>query len=117
MFVDRLLASWAAWARATSMPTVSRPSLTYSSGRDTHACVLNLPDDDFGKVDSAVAKLTVERRVVVWIHYYCRSEYESKRRKATLCGMSLRAYEALLREAQLDVLATLGVEVEGWQAL
>jgi DNA-directed RNA polymerase specialized sigma24 family protein len=113
LFVDRLLAGWASWARRVQMPLVSQPSLTYSSGRDGHAVVLNLPDDEFDKVDKAIARLVPERRTIIVMHY-CRSDYESKRRKATMCGMTLREYEAVLRNAQLDVVEQLGDDVYSW---
>lgn len=113
-FIDRVLESWAAWARNSGMPICSSSSLAYSSGRDSLLSVLPLSDDNFGRVDQAVARLHVDSRAIVHVHY-CRHESESKRRKAELCGLSVRHYDSTLTQAQLDVFEALQPDVYGWQ--
>lgn len=115
-FIDRVLESWAAWARTSGMPSCSRPGSQYSTGHDSLPSVLMLSDDQFSAVDRAVARLRNDRSLIIEIQYR-RPENEPKRRKATLCGISLREYESLLLAAQLDVLDALQPDVYGWQTL
>lgn len=115
-FTDRLLESWAAWARNAGMPLCSHSSLRYSTGRDSLLSVLKLSDDQFGRVDRAVARLAQDARAIINVHY-CRSENEPKRRKAQMCNLTLREYETLLTQAQADVFEALVPDVYGWQVL
>jgi hypothetical protein len=110
-FVDRLLESWAAWARNAGLPRCASPSIKYSSGRDCLPHVLAMSDDSFAVVDRAVAQLSAERKHVVRVHY-CREEHESRQRKAMMCGITMRQYNARLRDAQLDVYDSLVARVE-----
>jgi hypothetical protein len=112
--IDRVLASWAAWARDAGMPLCSHSSLRYSSGRDSLPSTLRLSDDKFARVDRAVAHLHTDSRAIIHVHY-CRHENESKRRKAERCSMSLRHYQSALTQAQLDVLESLQPDVYAWQ--
>lgn len=113
-FVDRVLESWAAWARNAGLPACSHSSLRYTSGRDSLPAVLRLSDEKFARVDRAVAHLHADSRAIIHVHY-CRHESESKVRKAELCGMSLRHYKSALAQAQLDVFESLVPDVYTWQ--
>ena len=113
-FVDRVLESWASWARNSGLPRCSSPSIKYSSGRETLPHILAMSDDSFAVVDRAVARLITERRAVLHVHYM-RSEFESRQRKAKHCGLTLRQYTNLVRDAQLDVYEQLAANVAAWQ--
>src|SRR5262245_29684903 len=105
-FVDRVLESWAMWARDAGMPVCSHSSLRFSNGRDSLPATLQLGDERFARVDRAVAHLHPNARAIIHVHY-CRAENESKRKKAERCGMSMRHYQASLQQAQLDVFESL----------
>lgn len=111
-FIDRILESWAAWARQDGCPRCSHP-ISYASARSV-SHVLRLGDESFSVVDSAVAKLTLERRNVIKIHY-CRPEHETRGRKAQVCGISITGYNRLVRNAQLDVYEALVARVDSWR--
>lgn len=111
--MDRVLESWAAWARDAGLPQCSHTSMRYSSGRDVLPHVLPLSDDKFARVDRAVAQLHMESRAIIHVHY-CRHDCESISRKAERCGKSLRHYRAALAQAQLDVFEALVPDVCGW---
>lgn len=115
-FIDRLLDSWAMWAHSDSHGRYSKPSLRYSTGIDVMPSVLNLSDEQFGRIDHAVAQLPPQPRNVIAVHYF-RTLSESKKRKAAILGMSLGRYERLLHHAQLDVLNQLVPDVYQWQGL
>lgn len=115
-FMDRVLESWAAWARNSGMPLCSHSSLRYSTGRDSMLSVLPLSDEQFTRVDRAVAKLGEHYRAIIHVHY-CRGDSESKRRKAQLCNMTLHTYEGFLTQAQADVFEALLPDVYGWTLL
>lgn len=112
-FMDRVLESWAAWARNNGMPLCSHTSLRYSSGRDSLPAVIKLSDDKFARVDRAVAHLHATSRAIIHVHY-CRHESESKCKKAERCGMSLRHYKSTLAQAQLDVFDSLVPDIYDW---
>lgn len=111
--VDRVLESWAAWARDAGLPSCSHSSMRYSSGRDVMPHVLPLSDEKFARVDRAVAQLHVDSRAIVHVQY-CRHESESKSKKAERCGISLRHYKAALLQAQLDVFDAIVPDVYDW---
>lgn len=113
-FIDRVLESWAAWARNAGMPVYSHTSLRYSSGRDSLPSVLRLSDEKFARVDRAVAHLHADSRAIIHVHY-CRHENESKVKKAERCSMSLRHYKAALAQAQLDVFESLVPDIYSWE--
>lgn len=111
--IDRVLDSWAVWARNSGLPLCSHSSLRYTAGRNHHSEVLPLSDDKFGLVDRAVARLHIDARAIIHVHY-CRRENESASKKAEACGVSLRHYRAALTQAQLDVLESLQPDIYCW---
>ncbi len=113
-FMDRVLESWAAWARNCGVPLCSHSSLRYSSGRDSLPSVLRLSDEKFARVDRAVAHLHRDSKAIIHVHY-CRHESETKARKAELCNMSVRHYKSALAQAQADVFDSLVPDVYTWQ--
>lgn len=115
-FVDRLLASWASWGRAFGIPRCSQPSIRYSSGRDSMPHTLSLSDDEFSAVDKAVAGLHPDFRAVLLLHY-CQHPGATRTRKAAMQGISLRYYNVLLHQAQLDVIQALGAMLYELQSL
>lgn len=112
-YIDRVLESWASWARDAGMPVCSHTSLRYSSGRDSLPSVLALSDDKFARVDRAVAHLHQSSRAIIHVHY-CRHESETKSKKAERCNMSLRHYKSALAQAQLEVFDSLAPDVYSW---
>lgn len=111
--IDRVLESWADWAKNAGLPLCSHPSLQYASARESHSVVLPLSDDNFARVDRAVAHLHTDSRAIIHVQY-CRRENESRGKKAEACGMSLRHYKAALAQAQLEVLEALQPDIYDW---
>lgn len=115
-FIDRVLESWSAWARDSGLPHVSHTSARYSTGHESLRSYLMLDDRQFGRVDRAVARLGAGMRAIIQVHYR-RDENESKRQKARLCDLTLRAYEGRLAQAQAELHYELRPDVYDWQAL